>query len=239
MAASGPLSAVRAIVIRLDPTRLRFDVATGEGGRRWSIAQMPPAAVVALNAGQFRGPWPWGWLVEDGVEEQEPGRGTLTMAFTVDSAGRTSLLTPDEIPAARGHVRLALQSYPALLVGEGQRPWEIQEAGRGVDLDHRDSRLGLGTLADGSVVIVITRLTSLGRAGETLPFGPTVPEMAAFMQSLGCRRAMLLDGGLSSQLALRQANGALRRWSNWREVPLGIVVTPMAPQVTAAARRER
>ncbi len=241
MAAKGPLSAVRAIVIRLDPARLRFDLATGDEGRRWSIDRIPAASVVALNAGQFRGPWPWGWLVENGLESQEPGRGTLAMAFVVDSAGRASLVTPDELAAARGHVRLALQSYPALLVADGKEPWEIQDAGRGVDLHHRDSRLALGTLEDGSVVVVLTRLTGLGRAGEMLPFGPTVPEMAALMRSLGCRRAMLLDGGLSSQLALRGADGQVRRWKNWRAVPLGLVVTPSPsiPGVTPSTGRAK
>ena len=129
----------------------------------------------------------------------------------------------------------------ARLVGDGQEPWEIQDSGRGVDLQHRDSRLALGTLEDGSVVVVITRLTGLGRAAEMLPFGPTVPEMAALMRSLGCRRAMLLDGGLSSQLALRGADGQVRQWKNWRDVPVGLVVTPRAstPAVTPTTGRAR
>jgi hypothetical protein len=50
--------------------------------------------------------------------------------------------------------------------------------------------------------------------------------MANFMRSLGCVRAMMLDGGLSSQLALRHAGGALERWANWRPVPLAIVALP-------------
>jgi exopolysaccharide biosynthesis protein len=75
---------------------------------------------------------------------------------------------------------------------------------------------------DGSVVIVLTRFGSLGHPGETVPWGPTVPEMAAFMTSLGCRRAMLLDGGLSSQLAVRGRDG-VSQWKNWRKVPLGLI----------------
>jgi exopolysaccharide biosynthesis protein len=234
MASDGPLSVVRAIAIRLDPAKVRFDMATrdeGVGGG-WSIDRMPLTSVVAFNAGQFRGAWPWGWVVEDGFEEQEPGDGTLVMSFVVDSAGRVSLISPNELPAVRGHVQLAFQSYPALLIGNGEEPWEFQAAGRGVDLDHRDSRLALGTLEDGSVVVVITRLAALGPGGETLPFGPTVREMAAFMRSLGCQRAMLLDGGISSQLALRGTDGSVKRWKNWRTVPLGLVVTPRRPNLT-------
>ena len=237
MASDGPLSVVRAIAIRLDPTRLRFDLATHEDGQRWTIDRMPPASVVAFNAGQFRGPWPWGWVVQNGSESQEPGGGTLVMSFVVDSAGRVSLVMPHELPGVRGHAQLAFQSYPALLIGEGEEPWELQAPGRGVDLEHRDSRLALGTLEDGSVVVVLTRLTGLGRGGETLPWGPTVREMAAFMRSLGCQRAMLLDGGVSSQLALRGADGEVKRWKNWRAVPLGLVVTPRRSNTTGPTPR--
>jgi hypothetical protein len=52
-----------------------------------------------------------------------------------------------------------------------------------------------------------------------------VLEMAELMKSLGCRRAMLLDGGISSQLAVRDSNGTLARWPNWRPVPLALVAT--------------
>lgn len=232
MASEGPLSVVRAVAIRLDPTYLRFnlDRANRDEGVRgaWTIDRIPADAVVAFNAGQFTGGWPWGWLVHDGVESQEPGTGTLGMAFVVDSAGGVSLVTQDELPAMRTRARTAFQSYPALLIGEGEQPRELQAPGRGVDLKHRDSRLALGILEDGSVVVAITRFTALGDAGETLPWGPTVGEMAEFMRSLGCRRAMLLDGGLSSQLALRGEDGELKRWKNWRAVPLGLVVTPVS-----------
>ena len=227
MANDGPLSVVRAIAIRLDPVLLRFELATRDDGSRggWTIDRMPGTAVVAFNAGQFSGVWPWGWVVENGVESQEPGVGTLSMAFVVDSAGRVSLVTPKELSGVRGHTQLAFQSYPALLV-DGTEPWELQSRGRGVDLQHRDSRLALCVLDDGSLVVAITRFTALGRQGETLPWGPTVPEMAAFMRSLGCERAMLLDGGISSQLAVRSPAGELSRWANWRAVPLGLVVSP-------------
>jgi exopolysaccharide biosynthesis protein len=52
--------------------------------------------------------------------------------------------------------------------------------------------------------------------------------MAALMKSLGCRRAMMLDGGLSSQLAVRGRTG-LSQWKNWRAVPLGLIALPATP----------
>jgi exopolysaccharide biosynthesis protein len=230
MATSGPLSSVRAIAVRLDPARVRFalDTATRDDGMvgDWSIDRMPATAVVALNTGQFTGGAPWGWVVQDGAESRPPGPGALVMSFVVDSTRRVSLVTPNELRGVRHSVVTAFQSYPALLVGEGIVPWELEAPGRGVDLSHRDSRLAIGILADGSVVIVLTRFAGLGPAGAILPWGPTVPEMAAFMKSLGCRRAMLLDGGLSSQLALRGPGETLSRWRNWRPVPLGLLVFP-------------
>lgn len=144
------------------------------------------------------------------------------MSFVVDSAGSPALLMPNELPAARGRVRLAFQSYPALLMGDGELPWELQAPGRGADLTHRDSRLAVGVLADGSVIIALTRFTGLGSSAETLPWGPTVIEMADFMRELGCRRAMMLDGGISSQMSLRYADGTTRHWSNWRMKTLSI-----------------
>ena len=230
MATSGPLSSVRAIAVRLDPARVRFvlDSATRDDGMvgAWSIDRMPAMAVAALNTGQFKGGAPWGWVVRDGAESRPPGPGTLVMSFVIDSTRRVSLVTPDELRGVRYSAVTAFQSYPALLVGEGTVPWELEASGRGVDLGHRDSRLAVGILPDGSVVVVLTRFAGLGPAGATLPWGPTVPEMAAFMKSLGCRRAMLLDGGLSSQLALRGPGKTLSRWRNWRPVPLGLLVFP-------------
>ena len=228
MASTGPLAHVSAIVVRLDPSSLRFRLELARTNQKlrpaWTVDSIPQDAVVAVNAGQFLGGFPWGWLVRGGVETQPPGSGSLGMAFVVDSSDNVSLATPSEIPLVRGHVLHAFQSYPALLV-DGEIPWELREDGRGVKLDHRDSRLAICIDTTDQVLIVITRVKIPGNVGATLPYGPTVPEMAAYMKSLGCNRAMLLDGGLSSQLAVRDSRGSLTKWTNWRMVPLGLVVT--------------
>lgn len=230
MATDGPLAVVHAVVIRLDPALLRFslDTATRDYGLRgaWTIDALPRDALVAFNAGQFIGGIPWGWVVLDGAELQPPGVGSLGMAFALDSAGRASLLMPGELSTMRGKARFAFQSYPALLAGEGKQPRELQAPGRGVSLTHRDARLALGILPDGNLVVALTRFAGLGWPAETLPWGPTVPEMAEFMRSLGCLKAVLLDGGISSQLVIRGADGSLTRWPNWRPVPLALVASP-------------
>lgn len=228
MARDGPLAPVRAVVLRIDPSYVRFGLETmshdyGLKGA-WTIDSLPDGAVVGFNAGQFTGGSPWGWLVVDGKEIQRPGKGTLAMAFVADSAGKISLVMPGDLASVRHSARHAFQSYPALLAVDGKVPWELEAPGRGVNLGHRDSRLAIGVQSDGSLIVALTRFTGLGKTGETIPWGPTVPEMAAFMRSLGCVRAMLLDGGISSQLVVRGGGGHLTRWPNWRPVPLALVV---------------
>jgi exopolysaccharide biosynthesis protein len=95
-----------------------------------------------------------------------------------------------------------------------------------IDLAHRDSRVAIGELRDGRIVIAITRFNALGDAAAKLPFGLTVPEMSALMGALGCRRAVSLDGGISGQLAVRESDGVTRKWTAWRLVPLGLLVLP-------------
>ncbi|MFL5493798.1 MAG: hypothetical protein ACJ8DC_05355 [Gemmatimonadales bacterium] len=47
--------------------------------------------------------------------------------------------------------------------------------------------------------------------------------MAAVMGALGCRQALLLDGGISGQLLVRDSAGTARLWPGIRSVPLGLV----------------
>jgi exopolysaccharide biosynthesis protein len=98
-----------------------------------------------------------------------------------------------------------------------------------VDVAHRDARLALGVDRDGRVLLALTRFAGLAGALDALPFGPTVPEMAALMGALGARRAVLLDGGISGQLLVRERGGRVprvRAWRGLRAVPLGLVVAP-------------
>lgn len=237
MARSGPLATVRATMLRVDPAQVRFELrtATRDHGMRgaWTVDSLPPEALAAFNAGQFETGQPWGWLVREGREELPPGTGPLSMAFVVGADGRVALVEAGALEDSRSRATLAFQSYPAVLVKRGELPWPLRAKGRGADIAHRDSRLALGVRDDGQVVVALTRFTGLGPAGEQLPWGPTAPEMAQWMRSLGCRRAMLLDGGLSSQMALRRGDGSVERWPNLRPVPMGLVVLPRTATVAA------
>ncbi len=225
---------LRVIVVRFDPARLRLELVTAnrEGGTLadWSLDRLPPDAVLGVNAGQFTGGVTWGWLVVNGVVEQPPAPGALSAAFRVAPDGGVRFVPVAAIPpAGNGGAAAAFQSYPVLLRGDGEVPGQLAAPGSGVDLEHRDARLALGELRDGRLLLALTRFDAGGAALGSLPFGPTVPEMAAIAGALGCRAAVMLDGGISAQLAVREPDGELRTWRGWRKVPLALVAYPRRP----------
>jgi hypothetical protein len=215
----------RAIITRIDPARVRIQLDTAFRVRRdrnnavwrtaqWRIERASSRAVLAVNAGQFDaglfGTLPWGWVVLEGREWQAPGVGPLSTAIVIDSGGGMRLLPP-----------AALTS--------GTRARGVRSANSGVDLTHRDTRLAIGMRRDGSVLIVLTRFDVFGPTLGAVPFGLTTPEMAALMGALGCQTAVMLDGGISAQMQLTGATGAMQRWRGWRRVPMGLVMFPRAP----------
>jgi hypothetical protein len=229
LSGAGEAWRIRVVLVRFDPTRITLRLAHTpdrlQRPGRWSVDAAPPEALFALNVGQFSGKGPWGWLVQEGNELGAPGTGPLAPAVVADSAGRMTFVPADSIALirARGGVRLAFQSYPGVLLEDGVVPEPLRQAGRGVSLVHRDARLAFGELRDGRWLIGLTRFEGLGGALSLLPFGLTTPEMAAVMGGLGCRRAVLLDGGMSGQLMVREANGRARTWSGLRRVPAGLI----------------
>jgi uncharacterized protein YigE (DUF2233 family) len=215
----------RVVVVRLDPRRINLSLVTAfTRNESWTVAQADSGAVLALDAGQFRRSLPWGWVVSQGRELLPPEDAPLAGAVVIDSSGALRIVPPEGVAAerARGTAREAFQSYPILL-NDGVIPTPLRNPGNGVDLAHRDARLALGTLADGRVVIALTRFDALGSSLGRVPFGLTSPEMAAVMGALGCRQALLLDGGISGQLLLREADGSARSWPGTRSVPMGLV----------------
>jgi hypothetical protein len=229
LAGVGEARRLRAIAVRLDPAvvRLRLDTAFTARGERanWSVDDARPDAIVAVNVGQFVRTLPWGWVVLDGRQFLAPGRGPLSTAVAVDSSGGVRWIGPDGLadPGVRRGVIAAFQSYPTLLTADGEVPAALRAPGRGIDVEHRDARLGIGALPDGRLLIVLTRFDALGESLGLLPFGPTIPEFAALMGALGARQAVALDGGISGQLLVRDADGTAHAWRGMRRVPMALV----------------
>ena len=227
---SAPAWRTRLVVVRIDPARVQFSLAmelsaeTGQPG--WSIDRAPGGALLAVNAGQFTGSMPWGWVVVDGRQRLSAGVGPLSSALAIDGAGAPRWIPGDSLRSPPGDVRTAFQSYPTLLIA-GVVPGPLRTPGSGVDLGHRDARLAIGATRDGKLLIVMTRFAMLGGMAETVPLGPTTPEMAAVMGALGARDAVMLDGGISAQMVLREPDGGRRwRWPGLRKVPMALLIWP-------------
>lgn len=235
LAGRGEAWRIRAMVVRIDPRLVRLRLDTAFSGpamaAAWSIARAPNDALVALNAGQFVGSMPWGWVVLQGRPFLSPGHGPLSTAVVIDTAGRVRWVPGDSIAQRMSGVEAAFQSYPTLLEKDGDVPAALRapvSEPAPVDLGHRDARLALGELRDGRLVVALTRFDAFDGAMDFVPFGLTTPEMAALMGALGCRSAVALDGGISSQLLLRDTTGRTLLWRGLRKVPLGLLVESRA-----------
>jgi exopolysaccharide biosynthesis protein len=226
----GPSEAwrTRVVIVRLDPRQVNLSLVPAfTRNEAWTIAAVDRDVTVAFDAGQFRGSLPYGWVVSRGRELLPPEYAPLAGAVVIEASGSVRVVAPDRVQSEwkRGVAREAFQSYPMLLE-DGSVPLPLRKPGNGVNLDHRDARLALGTLPDGRVLIALTRFDALGESLGRVPFGLTTPEMAAVMGALGARDALLLDGGISGQLLLRTPEGTVRSWPGTRSVPLGLVGRP-------------
>lgn len=238
IACGAPVWRARLIIARLDPRELRlsleFDLSRADLRPAWSIEKAPGDALLAVNAGQFGTAMPWGWVVVGGRRLLSPGHGPLASAIAFDDSGRVLWAHGDTL-ASSAVIVAAFQSYPTLLAGDGVVPPALRAASHGVNLTHRDARLALGETRDGRLLIVMTRFDAIGEVAEFVPLGPTTPEMAAIMGALGARDAVMLDGGISAQLLLRDpARRAPLEWRGMRKVPLGLIARPRVPRGTAS-----
>lgn len=224
---SGEAWRTRLVVARIDPThvRLALDTAFTPGREAaWTLDHAPGDAVLAVNAGQFEATMPWGWVVLNGRHWLPAQSGPLSAALMEDSSGAVRWVHADDVRRASGNsgARWAFQSYPAVIAGDSILP-PLRRSGRGIDVAHRDARAGICLTRDGQMVVAITRFDAAGAALHFVPLGLTVPEMGAVLGALGCRDAMLLDGGISARLRIRGADGVAHDWEGLRPVPLALV----------------
>ena len=227
LACGAPAWRQRLIVARLDPREVRLslemDLTREDLRPAWSTDRAPGDAVLAVNAGQFASAMPWGWVVIDGRQRLRPGTGPLASAIAIDGDGGVRWAHGDSLADVSGVVT-GFQSYPTLLAGDGFVPSALRTPGGPVNLSHRDARLALGETRDGHLLVVMTRFDAMGEAAAQVPLGPTTPEMAAIMGALGACDAVMLDGGISAQLLLRDpARSPALEWRGLRRVPLALI----------------
>lgn len=226
LACPAPTWRAKLIVARIDPRLVALSLETDWTRDRrpaWTIARAPKDAMLAVNAGQFVGGMPWGWVTQNQRQLLRAGYGPLASAITIDAIGQVRWGHGDSLMMPEGAV-VGFQSYPTLLAGDGLVPSALRTAGSGVNLTHRDTRLALGETRNGHLLVVLTRFDAMGQITEAVPLGPTTPEMAAIMGALGARDAVMLDGGISAQLLLRDAQRkSAHRWPGLRKVPLALI----------------
>lgn len=219
---------VKVIVARIDPNRFRFDLVHSTRANRmtgaWTVEKAPPNAAVAFNAGQFKETGPWGWLLLDGRERRDPGIGPLSIGIAFDTAGGIRWIPYTQLQRARRDRSLvaAFQSYP-ILIYHSVVP---VRAHRAIDRNHRDARLILAEDANGHLLVILTRYDALGDLTARVPIGLTLGESIALVRGLGAHHAVMLDGGVSAQMLVRNALGESRAWKGMREVPLALIATP-------------
>jgi uncharacterized protein YigE (DUF2233 family) len=222
----GEAHALTLVLARIDPQAVSFHL-------EWDIERDRPAwtvdragdAALALNAGMFVERLPWGWVVMDGRERLPPGHGPLSSALVGLADGQLIWIDGDDVSMWRGragaNLRFGFQSYPTLLAGDGVVPEALRNGL--IDGTHRDARFALGLDRQRRLLVAMTRLDVPIPGADRLPFGLTVPEMAAVMGALGAQHAMLLDGGISAQLTIADSGGLTRVWKGLRKVPLALV----------------
>jgi len=233
LACPAPVWRARLIVARIDPRatslRLEMDLTRGNMRPDWSIDRAPEDAILAVNAGQFEGSMPWGWVCMDGKRRLGPGYGPLSSFVGIGTTGGVTWSHGDSLVQTAGVVT-GFQSYPTLLAGDGRVPAALRTANAGVSLTHRDARIAFGETRDGHLLVAMTRFDAFGDVAQEVPLGPTTPEMAAIMGALGASDAVMLDGGISAQMLLRTSMNELPlRWSCNRKVPLALIVRARGP----------
>ncbi len=119
--------------------------------------------------------------------------------------------------------------YQNLLVGIGGAPTLVKNGqvnvtydqeimwGSGVGYDNRDPRTAVGYTADNKVIMIVADGRQVNSEGVGLP------ELAQIMINLGCVEAINLDGGGSSQMAVK--NQYVSNPSELRAVPTILTVT--------------
>lgn len=222
LAGNGEAWRTRVIAARLDPrlVRLALDTSFARDGRAaWTVESSRKPVTFAVNAGQFLHTMPWGQVILDGSEWLRAGAGPLASTVQIDSTGTVTLR--HGVSAAPG-ARWAFQSYPTLLRA-GEVPAELRGDAEGIDLEHRDARAAIGVDPRGRVIVALTRFDALGATLGFIPFGLTTPETAAVMGALGAQDAVMLDGGISAQMSVRDARGTMQVWRGTRAVPLALV----------------
>lgn len=210
-------------LIELDPSRYRFGLGvTAPSARRSADDWLRGDSdlVLTANTGLFReNGTPQGLVLIDGVRHSALA-GWLDAVVVMDRSGALRMM---DVPSARSLPpgTSAFQTLP-WLVRDGRVAFGAT-SGLRLSRTHRDRRITLCLGEDGMVRLMLSNFEVFGATAGRVPIGLTIPEQAALAAGIGCRDAVALDGGISSQIAFR-AGGRTVRMPGWRRVPLMMLV---------------
>ncbi len=195
-----------AFKIDLNVAELRLVPAGGPSSRR-TVEEIvaPYTAVVAINASFFDKDGRAMGLAVDAGRLLVSGKRQSWGALVVDDK-RARIVLGAEVNDPLAH-RLVVQGIPRLVVGGQVQQLKQQLAER------------TAVCADGSVVVLV-----VSTKAETTAFARFLSEPPD-QGGLGCRDALNLDGGPSTQLVVRLPTLALSLPRGWA-VPNALVVAP-------------
>ena len=220
-AADGTLHNSIAIV-ELDPARVRFSLGRAAPDRRRTAGDWlasDSAIMLAVNTGLFRvNGTSQGLVMQNGVRTSALA-GWLDAVVVLGENGIrfTDISSARNLPPGAS----AFQTLP-VLVRDGRVAFGWT-SGLKLSRTHRDRRITLCLGDDGLIRLLLSNFELFGVTAGSVPIGLTIPEQAALASGAGCRDAVALDGGISSQIAFR-AGGRVIKWPGWRRVPLMLLV---------------
>jgi uncharacterized protein YigE (DUF2233 family) len=173
-------------VVELDPSQWQIDAVAGEPATSVSVARAGDYAV-ALNANFFdEAKKPLGIVVSGGEVKNPLHPVSWQSVFYVDKNGDVGIQPQAEWSAIAGNVSAAVQCGPRLVINGTKNQVAKGDA---------SLRSGVCVTAEKKVLFFVTPQDRYFDVHEMV-------ELAADPGALGCRDAMLFDGGPSAQLHL-------------------------------------
>lgn len=220
-AAEGHLRNSMAI-IELDPARFRFGLGLAPPDARrtaedWLASDS--TLVLTANTGLFReNGTPQGIVLIDGTRHSALA-GWLDAVVVIENGSLrfTDVEHARTLPGGAS----SFQTLP-WLVRDGRVAFGAT-SGLRLSRTHRDRRITLCLGDDGTVRLLLSNFEVFGATAGRVPIGLTIPEQAALAAGVGCRDAVALDGGISSQIAFRAGRRTVRM-PGWRKVPVMMLV---------------
>jgi exopolysaccharide biosynthesis protein len=176
-------------LVEVDPDRWTLDALRVEPTTAPTVARDSGAAF-AINANFFDPDRKTlGVVVSDGETLQRPHPVSWQSIFYTTSAGNAAIVLPERWDAVQGDAAMAAQAGPRL-VAEGRAT--------GATRGKPSLRSGVCLTADDRVIFFVTTMRRLIDVDEMTDLAARGEDRGG----LGCRDAMLFDGGPSAQMHL-------------------------------------